>query len=101
MIRFLKERKILDEKDEVRLHFKAGQVVEDLPYDSEFAHVRRGFAAFVRDGKLFDHEGNEVTGPAPEPKKVRGLRRATGARPRVGRSRKPAGKKAAAKKTGK
>lgn len=93
MIKFIRDRKILDADDQVRVHFKAGEVFHDMSADEEHAHVRRGFAVHVRDGKHFDHEGNEVNSPKPKAAKAKrssGLRRATGARPRVGRSRKPA-----------
>lgn len=56
--------------------FTKGQIVEDRSHDSEMHFVRRGHAAFLRDGKLYDHEDRLVV-EAPEAAKApAGSRRA-------------------------
>lgn len=96
MIKFLKDRPT-DERA-----FKAGETVEELSPESEFGHVRRGYAAFkAEDGTLTDHEGRIVTEapkPAPETLKRRAMPRgASPAKPKA-RAKKPAAKKPTAKK---
>lgn len=58
-IKFLNDHKVED------LAFKTGEVVEDRNPGSELHFVRRGYAAFLRDGKLYDHEDREVADIAP------------------------------------
>lgn len=103
-IKFLRDHKV--DGDPVE-EFTAGQVVDDRSPESEMHFVRRRHAAFIRDGKLYDHEGREVTEPAALPAKASaGGRRArertgvaravTGERPKAApkpRARKPAPKK--------
>lgn len=84
MIKFLRDRVILDHEDKPRETFKKGSTLDDPA--TEYAHVRRGYAAFVRDGKLFDHEGNEVT--EAKPKRPRPAPRTTPKVPRRTRVRK-------------
>lgn len=95
MIKFLKDRDT-DERS-----FKAGETVDDLSPESEFGHVRRGFAGFVgEDGSLTDHDGKPIVEAAAEPKvKPAGARRTLPRRAvaRAG-SAKKGKKKPAAKK---
>lgn len=55
-IKFLKDYSVGSPAEQ----FTAGQVVENRDEASEAHFVRRGVAAYLRDKKLYDFDGNEL-----------------------------------------